>query len=538
MVVDSTLDAYAFSLAFYVYNILWDIFVQTGLVFIPIIALIFGSVKAAAQSSMEDYNTKSALRTVAMGLFFMLLALELALYPMVKLRFDDIRYYARQCTSDTTTPGTITTEILGEEAEFVAENMAVQLGGRDIMMPVLFAVAFRVGQGIKNWAVADLPCTTDIRLISDGMQSQRIKDETLHKETQDFIRSCFNPARRKYLASGTYDLADEENWPGGRKLLMTRGLYDNADGDGFYSKTARPGFGDTTNQLPESESLPEGYGFPNCKEWWLGVGVINQPYVAEEALSTRLFESLDDWLKDDQQKVYDVLTTKLDRARRDRRPWNFTATKDAVVMQSLFSPVKLQQLAALSTTDYGLQGDTSFTDWAFRAFGTVGVAAKSIEQFSGASMLQLSMPMVKPFIIMIIIISYLPAMLMSRFQWKYIGLFHGVVISMTFWPFFWELSRLVDDTMLTALGVSITEVNTQILSQWIASGLYLYAPILFSTALGWVGMVGADGAFQKMAGGAGSAGQKGGQKANSAAMNTGKKIGGGAVSSVKGKFSK
>ena len=139
---------------------------------------------------------------------------------------------------------------------------------------------------------------------------------------------------------------------------------------------------------------------------------------------------------------------------------------------------------------------------------------------------------------MVIVISYLPAMLMSGFKWKYIGLFHGVVMSMMFWPFFWELSRLIDDTMMTALGVDFDEVNTQMLSQWIASALYLYAPLLFSTALGWVGMAGADSAFQKMAGGAGSAGQKGGSYATNKGKSMGKSMGGKAMGGIKGKMGK
>lgn len=532
MVVDSTIDAYGLALAFYIYNVLWDIFAQTGLVYFPMIALIFGAVKSASESSMEDFNTKSSLRTVAMGLFFMLLALELALYPMVPLKFDNIKYYARQCTSDTNGKGTITTEVLGEEAEFVAGNMEVQLDGREIRLPVLFAVAIRLSQGVKNWAVEDLPCSTDIRLISDGMLSQRITDEALRNETHEFLKACYNPARRKYLSEWDLGLPDDHNWPGGLRLVMD--YYDNADGDGFYSKKARPGFGNSVNQLPESEQLPNDYGFPTCKEWWLGEGVVNtsKAYIAEEALSTRLYESLNDFLKDNHIQIYNTLITRLNRVKKYDYSYS---VKDVVVKESLFTPIKLTQLNSLSTTDYGTQGDDGFTDWAFRAMGTLGVAGKSIEQFSGASMLQLSMPMVKPFIIMVIIISYLPAMIIARLKWKYIGLFHGIVMSMIFWPFFWELSRLIDDTMLTALGVDFDEVNTQMLSQWIASGLYLYAPILFSTALGWVGMTGADGAFQKMAGGAGSAGQSGGAYVKNKTKKTASNMANKAMDAKKGK---
>lgn len=522
MVVDSIIDAYGLSLGFYIYNVLWDIFAQTGLVYLPIIVLIFGAVQSSFESGMEDFNTRSSLRSVSVGLFGMLLAMVLALYPMVKLNFDEVKYFARQCTTDSTSTGKITIDIMGDEAEFVSSNMSVQMGNRVIRAPVLFTVAIKLGQGIKNWAVKDLPCSTELSLISDTMLNQSIADEQLRTETKEFIATCYNPARRKYInqysSSGLYE---SDGWPGSRTLLTRSGYYDNKDADGFYSRVPRYGFGGTTNVIEESASLPTDYGYPTCKEWWLGVGNVNTPYVNSEALSTRLFDSLSTWLKDNNASIYDTVTTKLNRVKNVS--YNYVAMKDVVVHQSLFSQIKLQQLSSLSTTDYGTQGDTGVVDWVARGLGTLGVAGKSIEQFSGASMLQIAMPMVKPFILMIILISYLPAMLMSRFKWKYITLFHGVVMSILFWPFFWELARLIDDTIMTALGVSITEVNTLILSQWIAASLYLVGPVLFSTCLGWVGLASADSAFNKMAGSAGSAGQGGAGVAKGAAKKGVKK---------------
>jgi len=507
MVVDSVIDAYGLALGFYVYNVLWDIFVSTGLVYIPIIGLVLGAVKGSLESSQENWDSKSSLRTVVMGMFMIVLALELAIYPMVKFEIEDIKYYKRQCTSDSTTGGTITTEIAGEEAEFVTGNMVAQLGGRDIRLPVLFYVGIAMAQGIKNWAVQDLPCTTDIRLISDGMLNQRITDPVLLQETQKFIRWCFNPARMKWLREEGLALQDDQNWPGGRNLIVDIGYYDNAEGNGFYSKEAFYGFGGSSNKIAESENLPSGYGYPTCKEWWLGVGVTNTPYVSEHGLSTRLYNSLEDWLKENEDEVYDSLVTQLNRVKKYN--YVYIAKKDAVVHQSLFTPIKLGQLNSVSTLDYGTQGDDGVTDWLFRGLGTVGLATKSVSQFSGASMLQLAMPMVKPFIMMLVIIAFVPAIIMGRYKWKYIGLFIGVLMSISFWPFFWELSRLIDDTLLTALEIDFDEINTQLFSQWIASGLYLYAPVVFSMALGWVGLASVDSAMGNMAGGAGSAGKSG-----------------------------
>ncbi|MBL4262798.1 conjugal transfer protein TraG N-terminal domain-containing protein [Vibrio fluvialis] len=508
MVVDSIIDVYGISMGFYTYNVLWDIFVLVGLVYIPIIAFITKEVSECLKSSMTDANTRTALRTVGIGMLSIIVVLNIALYPIVPLAFDDVRYYARQCTSDTDQGGNITKSIAGEEGQFVANQMEAQLGGRKIGVPLLFYATFKLGYGVKNWAVSELPCNTDIRLISQSVMNQAIKDPSLLRETNEFIRMCFNRAKNKYLAKEGVSLSDEENWPGNSLFVTTKGYYDNADGDGFYSRLALNGFGDTTNKLPESESLEEGYGFPTCKEWWLGTGVVNKPYSSGTALSTRLYDHLDDWLQSENETIYTVVTNRLNRVKNAN--YQYLAIKDAVIRESFFSPIKLTQLSSKSTTDYGLQGDSSVTDYFFRAAGTLGVVAKSPEYFAGGSMLQLSMPMVKPFILMAIVISIVPALVFSGYKWKHIGLLCGVIGSILFWPFFWELARLIDDTFLTAVGVPITEVNTQVISQLIISGLYLYLPIMFSLVLTWVGAVGADGVMSKMASSAGgSAGQGG-----------------------------
>ncbi|WP_045391712.1 conjugal transfer protein TraG N-terminal domain-containing protein [Vibrio rotiferianus] len=507
MVVDSSMDAYGVSMGFYIYNILWDIFVNLGLVYFPMIGLVVKETTSCLESQMTDMNTKGALKTIGVGLISMLLLLETALYPVVPLVFDDIQYYSRKCTSSDAQGGTISSSILGEESEFVAESMQVQLGGRSIGVPLLFYAAFKLGGGIKNWAAQELPCSTDIRLISEGVLNQAIENPSLRDETRDFVQICYNRARNKFLGETGQDLEDVENWPGNRQFVQGLGFYDNADGDGFYSRSALEGFGNSRNKLPESEGLPSDYGFPTCKEWWLGVGISNKPYLATEALSTRLYENLDSWLKENHEKIYETVTERLNRVRTSE--YQYLAVKDAVVRESFFSAVKLTELTSKSTTDYGLQGDSSFTDYIFRGLGTVGVAAKSVDYFSGGSIIQLSMPMVKPFILMAIVLCIVPALVFSGYKWKYVWMFSFMIGSVLFWPFFWELARLVDDTFLTAMGVSLTEVNTQVISQWISSALYLYLPILWSMAMGWVGLASADSALNKLASPAASAGQNG-----------------------------
>jgi len=474
---------------------------------------------------MEDFNTKSALKTVGVGFFSMLIVLQIGVFPTMKLNFDDVKYYKRSCTKDKNSGGKITAEILGKETQFLTSEMTAQLGGRDILVPAAYYITLKIANGIKNWAVQDLPYSTDIRLLSENVQNQVITNPALRKETGDFVQQCFNRAKNKYLNSHGQSLADEDNWPGNRTFLLNEGYYNNSDGDGFYSKTAIEGFGHASNKLPESEGLPDGYGFPNCKEWWLGVGVINSPYRSKEALSTRLYEQLDQWLKENDKAVHDTVTTRLNRVKKAN--YQYLAIKDSVVRESFFSPIKLNQLSGVSTTDYGLQGDTGLTDYLFRGLGSVGLMAKSIDYFSGGSMIQLAMPLIKPFLLMGIIICLVPAMVFGGFKWQHLGLFCGLIGSIMFWPFFWELARLLDDTFLTAMGVPLNEVNTQMIAKWTISGLYVYLPVIFSFVLSAVGMMSADSVMTKISSQPGSAGRN--------ATNSAKQVGSFA-SKVKGKI--
>ena len=148
-------------------------------------------------------------------------------------------------------------------------------------------------------------------------------------------------------------------------------------------------------------------------------------------------------------------------------------------------------------------------------------------------MLQIAAPLAKPLILLIVLTAYVPAMLVGSFQAKHALTFASVIASIMFWPFLWELGRLVDDTLLEASGGVLfgsLGINQAMLSQWLSGFFFVYGPALFTMALGWVGMAGADIAQSKTKGvsSAGSAGQSGAGKAASAGKAAGKKMSSGA----------
>jgi len=504
MTLDSLFDAWGIALGLRAMMIIWDLLAQSGLLFIPLIALFLRKGTGIVSEGYDD----SAIRDITVKSVIIGLVWILALVPSVKFEVSDIKTYPRLCEN---VQGNIAQSIYSNNiddrsSQVIQDRFNLVMDGQTIYLPPLLSVTISIANGFKNAAVSQLPCATDVRMIRDGIDSQKLKGN-LKKEVTNFIKWCYNPVRNKANRDGLLPPI-EYRWPGHRIFIETVGYYDNAGGNGFYSKAAYEGFSGTKNILEESTALPQGYGYPTCKEWWLGVN--ND---AEHALRSRLYRNTEQWIQDEEESVFKMISSWFDSEDEKNA---FIDRRDAIIRDVYFSNKDMIELSSNAATDYGLDvGDSNLLDYGFRALGSLGLMISSVAQFSGASLLQLAAPMAKSLILIVILFSYIPAMLVGSYQVKHVITFLSIIASIMFWPFFWELGRIVDDTLLDATGGAImgeAGVNQSMLSQWLANWFFLYAPALFSMAMGWVGMAGGEMAQAKTRGvsAAGNAGSKGG----------------------------
>jgi hypothetical protein len=522
MVLDSLIDAWGITLGLTTIVILWDILSDSGLILLP---LIFVFVKGAEKIVIEGYS-EEVYREVTYRVFSVWLVFTLVIVPYIPFKVSDIRTFPRACSipEQRVTEALNQSHIESAEGEFAQERVQDRFdllieGTRVRVSPIVY-FTLAVSQSFKNEAVSRLPCSTNLRLIRTEMQSNQLP-LPLRREVSDFTRRCYWPARTKALARGELPL-EEYLWPGHQFFLETRGYYDNAEGNGYYSLTARPGFSNTVNRLAESAQLPDNYGFPTCKEWWLGIDDPNQ-----YALRFRLFEATPNWVKSEQEGVWTMVESWF---VSDEEANAYLDSTDAIVATAFFTNKAADEFGFLGARDYGLDaGDAGATDTVLRLLGSIGVIVGSVPQAAGASLIQLAAPLMKPLIIMILLVAFIPAMLFGSFKAKHVATFMMVISSIMFWPFLWELGRLVDDTLLDATGGALMGslgINQAILSQWFAGFFFMYSPALFTMSLGWVGMAGADIVQSKAKGvsGAGSAGQSGASKATSKAGSVAKSI--------------
>lgn len=526
MILDSLIDAWGIALGLKAASILWDVLSDSAIILIP---LIFSLFKGAERILLEGYDD-ATYRSVVYKIFAVWFVFTLAVVPSVTFKVTDIKPTPKACSSAEAQVSQALRESDNESPEAIRASSVLEerfdavIDGERVRVSPFIWVTLAVSQAIKNESVSRLPCATDIRLIRTEMASTQLPPG-MRQEVSDFVRQCYWPARRKSIELEVLP-PEEYLWPGHRSFIETVGLYDNKGGDGFYSRTARYGFSTSSNALSETENLPAGYGFPTCREWWVGVDSDR-----EYSLRHRLFEATPNWIKEEEDGVWAMIRGWFTSVEEEDA---YLDKRDAIVSQVFFTNKSASDFGFTGASDYGLDsGDTGFMDYAGRFLGTIGVALGSIPQTAGASMLQIAAPLAKPLILLVVLTAYVPAMLVGSFQAKHALTFASVIASIMFWPFLWELGRLVDDTLLEASGGVLfgsLGINQAMLSQWLSGFFFVYGPALFTMALGWVGMAGADIAQSKTKGvsSAGSAGQSGAGKAASAGKAAGKKMSSGA----------
>jgi len=522
MILDSLIDAWGIALGLIAASILWDVFSDTGIILIP---LVFTFFKGAERLVLEGYDD-ATYRTVVYKIFATWFVFVIAVMPSVNFQITDIRTLPKKCS---TTEYRVSEALKENEfnslealrsTDVLEEKFDTLVNGQHVRISPLIYVTLSLSQAIKNESVSRLPCATDIRLVRTEMASTKLSP-AMHKEVSDFVHQCYWPIRRKSIELNSFP-PEKFVWPGHRSFIETIGLYDNAEGDGFYSNTARYGFSSSINKIPEAKNLPSGYGFPTCKEWWIGVDN-NKNY----SLRNKLFKATPDWIKEEEEGVWAMISKWFISKEEEE---SYLDHRDAIISQVFFTNKSASDFGFSGSTDYGFDsGDTGFMDYAGRFLGTIGVALSTIPQTAGASMLQIAAPLAKPLIILVVLTAYVPAMLFGSFQSKHALTFMSVIASIMFWPFLWELGRLVDDTLLEATGgvlLGSLGINQAMLSQWLSGFFFIYGPALFTMSLGWVGIAGADLAQSKTKGvsSAGSAGQTGAGKVASAGKSAGKKM--------------
>ncbi|MYB33548.1 MAG: conjugal transfer protein TraG [Gammaproteobacteria bacterium] len=260
MRVFSYLELHTTLIAWQLYNVLYDVITQTGLVLVP---LAWSLVRITAQAIGEDRgdgheapvgNLKAVLQMALVILF--------CLVPIYTVSPSAISF--EPPSGPGKSPGEVTAET---DPTTYGDIIPSAPTGGATQVPGWWALLHAISTGVANAVMQSLPEYTDLRELKTQMTALNIHDSALAGEYSRFLNTCYYPAKQNYHrlrqegsipAPDQDDALDSVDWAGSHYLYEMEGGYRPCTGE----KDCRgaPHYLDPP--------LPDLVGADTCRGWW------------------------------------------------------------------------------------------------------------------------------------------------------------------------------------------------------------------------------------------------------------------------------
>ena len=271
MTVDSYLELFTTLFGWTFYNILWDVLLGTGIVFLPFLGILIDNWREPAEGGEFGTVTGLSLRRMELQLFIALLVVVLAGQPaaLTPLNAAALNYTPPPTLIDPTPP---TATVAASQSTYGSTGFTGSPA--TVNIPVWWYAVLSMTSGFNHAVVEGLPSAADMRTYEQQARLATIADPRLRQEVSDFFSQCYIPARSKYQAERPATAAvnaslstygpDDPDWMGSHVYGNTAGYYDTlrptTQVAGWAYNAARD-----TEYDPAS---PPTWGKPYCKEWW------------------------------------------------------------------------------------------------------------------------------------------------------------------------------------------------------------------------------------------------------------------------------
>lgn len=494
--VDSYFEYFTTILAWIMNNAMWDIIVQTGLVFLPFLGYVINLLlKARGQGADEGNKGELFVVWLEQKSYVALLVIFVTCVPafdfsLSTLQFNEERM--KECGHTVIKP-----------SDTPLSTMSTELGGRTAAMPLWWGLVHTVSKGAIHAAISAIPCKPDLRQIRFDVQHTRIPSPVLRQEILDFVEECYAPARakiRRQQIEMDEVQARDLDWIGSKLMVNTPGLYDS-----YRSQIPRKLWPYDANRDAGLPNKGTG-GYPNCKQWWTDNDI---------GLRARLLQQVDP-----------SILTRMGSIFQSDKEYEDT------VVRSLVRPENMTVSSGRVYSGYGGSTDFSLTNAAARTGAIAGGAISSLAAFPAFDAMRQSLPMIQAFVIMAIVICLPIVTVMGSYDLKVVSLLSFVLLGTYALSFWWELARWIDSWLLEALYGSDTHsrwnmlglqnTSDDIIVNFVMGTMFLVLPALWMGAMGWAGF-NVGSALNNMASSGSKdtkdAGGKAGQMAQSALGN-------------------
>lgn len=410
MDLGSEIHLYTTIMGWHYYNVIWTVLVGTGLVFLPLLGLIFDAVMdARKQGSMLDNDVERSMSGLEVELMKLAIVIFLAAVPTSLTTISKDSLTANKVKMGAT--GSTYDETYGATA-FVNSNIKVPMWWYGVMA---------VSQGITAAVVQDTDIKTSLRDVKRGLQAASISNPKTSYYYQIHRSECFEPARTKFydevgaVADGTAAGIDV-SWEGADYFRTTTGYYDVMRPDMLVA-----GFAFTSGDSKEYASDPGAGGNPTCNELWNKIS----DAVFAEAVDDNIIDSWKDYfgILDDEDKNTIVRSYI---SAEPKGTWN---TADEIAWQKGGS------------TDNAGQAATTYVNETLIGYLLL-LGAGLVDAFTSALIYASSM--VQAYLLMAVYMLIPIGMLLSRYSISYLFTAGTLIFSITFWSALWMVASQAD----------------------------------------------------------------------------------------------
>ena len=335
MLTDSYIEMFTSIYGWLMYNTLWDVFTQTGLVFLPFFGIIVDNlVDSFKEGPSHEGIAEGSLRALEVDVIMALLVVSIAGNPVVRLTAESVQFHPPDDfmgNPQASVNATDTTHTTYGAVAFT--NLP-----NDVEVPLWWMGVIQLSKAVTH-TIRQQPAllrTLDYREYVQQLSLVDVDDPRVRQETNDFFRDCYIPTRSKYYQH--LPQATDAEIIAYDRILSTYGNNDPdyigsrlyLDVDGFYNALRpleqRPGFPFDPLRDREWEDgvdVRPTWGRPTCSQWWLGESG------GDIGLKARLVSELNSFLQmsarfdpfTDESVVHDRMIRVLLSADRDIAQW-------------------------------------------------------------------------------------------------------------------------------------------------------------------------------------------------------------------------
>ncbi len=475
MSVTGYLSLYTTLLGWQLYDNLWSIMVDTGLIYLPFAAIFLNAVIPPFLSMGAKDAAVIATRRLFTATLTALAILFVAGMPSVTLS-PTVLHFQPACTDSSKDVNPGQTQTTYDNA-FPAPS--------SVTVPVWWYWVMQVSNGVNDAAVASLSCKPiQFRALHNTLDISRIHDPQLQQEVSQFYQQCYLPAYSTYLDNSQWDDTQQAQvqttlsrfgkqdvgWLGSQTFLTVSGFYDKHRAaspvmDFPFDASRDSEAGQVSNHSP--------WGEPQCTDWW----------------------------QDSQHGLYMKLKAAL--------PPSFT---DEIAHMSTDKTV-LEQAAVkkliINSSPHSFKGYESLEDDQSGGYASdvgeyLGASFEKLSFYPQNKLLVNSLPIIQAILLFAVYMLLAILLPFAKYSVKFCVAASFFLFSLTLCSFLWHSVMWLDNVLMESLyGISGSMNSWQVWFDKIVALLYLGLPLVLTSMGTWAGIA-AGSALSQMAGGADS----------------------------------